>query len=163
MYCRNYWNYLYHCCLNGQRCAKEAVHPEHGLGFLCRLNFLDFLYSGFHPLSLKYNLMTQAGYNPTTTANQLSTLITNLVNAAPEALIVVAKIIPLGYSNTNYNSYIAKIPGVVQAHSSGHVIMVDMSTLPSSDIHGAGNVHPTDQGYADMASLWYGAIKSYLP
>ena len=101
--------------------------------------------------------------DPTTTANQLSTLITNLVNAAPDALIVVAKIIPLGYSNTNYNSYIAKIPGVVQAHSSNHVIMVDMSTLPTSDIRGNGNVHPTDQGYADMANLWYGAIKSYLP
>ena len=101
--------------------------------------------------------------DPTTTANQLSTLITNLVNAAPEALVVVAKIIPLGYSNTNYNSYITKIPDVVKAHSSGHVIMVDMSTLPSSDIRGNGNVHPTDQGYADMANLWYGAIKGYLP
>jgi lysophospholipase L1-like esterase len=101
--------------------------------------------------------------DPTTTANQLSTLITNLVNAAPDALIVVAKIVPLGYSNTNYNSYIAKIPGIVQARSSNHVIMVDMSTLPTSDIRGNGNVHPTDQGYADMANLWYGAIKSYLP
>jgi lysophospholipase L1-like esterase len=101
--------------------------------------------------------------DPTTTANQLSTLITNLVNAAPDALIVVAKIVPLGYSNTNYNSYIAKIPGVVQAHASNHVVMVDMSTLPTSDIRGNGDVHPTDQGYADMATLWYGAIKSYLP
>ena len=101
--------------------------------------------------------------DPTTTANQLSTLITNLVNALPDALIVVAKIIPLGYSNTNYTSYIAKIPGVVQSHTSGHVIMVDMSTLPTSDIRGSGNVHPTDQGYADMANLWYGAIKGVLP
>ncbi len=101
--------------------------------------------------------------DPTTAANQLSTLIDDLVKAAPDALIVVAKIVPLGYSNTNYNSYIAKIPGIVQAHASDHVIMVDMSTLPTSDIHGNGNVHPTDQGYADMASLWYGAIKSYLP
>ena len=101
--------------------------------------------------------------DPTTTANQLSTLITNLVNAAPDALIVVAKIIPLGYSNTNYNSYIAKIPDVVKAHTSGHVIMIDMSTLPTSDIRGSGNVHPTDKGYADMANLWYGAITGVLP
>ena len=103
--------------------------------------------------------------DPTTTANQLSTLITNLVNAAPDALIVVAKIIPLGYTNTNYNSYIGKIQDVVQAHTAKkeNVIMVDMSTLPTSDIRGSGNVHPTDQGYADMANLWYGAIKGYLP
>src|SRR4029079_2153293 len=80
--------------------------------------------------------------DPTTVANQLSTLITNLVNAAPDALIVVAKIVPLVYSNTNYTSYIGKIPGVVQAHSSNHVVMVDMSTLPTSHIRGTGNVTP---------------------
>ena len=55
--------------------------------------------------------------DPTTTANQLDTLMTNLVKAAPDALIVVAKIVPLGYSNTNYTSYIAKIPDVVKAHA----------------------------------------------
>ena len=103
--------------------------------------------------------------DPTTTANQLDTLVTNLVQAAPDALVVVAKIVPLGYSNTNYDQYIAKIPDVVKAHASKneHVVLVDMSTLPTSDIHGSGNVHPTDQGYADMASLWYGVIESYLP
>jgi lysophospholipase L1-like esterase len=95
--------------------------------------------------------------DPTTTANQLDTLVTNLVAAAPDALVVVAKIVPLGYSNTNYTSYIAKIPDVVKAHAAKNqnVIMVDMSTLPTSDIRGSGNVHPTDQGYADMANLWY--------
>jgi hypothetical protein len=41
--------------------------------------------------------------------------------------------------------------------------MVDMSKLPGSDIRGSGNVHPTDKGYADMADLWYGVIKNYLP
>jgi len=102
--------------------------------------------------------------DPTTTANQLDTLVTNLVAAAPNALIVVAKIVPLGYSNNNYTSYIAKIPGIVSAHAAKNqnVIMVDMSTLPGSDIRGSGDVHPTDQGYADMANLWYGAIKGLL-
>jgi lysophospholipase L1-like esterase len=103
--------------------------------------------------------------DPSTTANQLDTLVTNIVQAAPDALVVVAKIVPLGYSNTNYNQYIAKIPDVVKAHASKneHVVMVDMSTLPASDIRGNGNVHPTDKGYADMADLWYGVIKGYLP
>ena len=103
--------------------------------------------------------------NPTTTASQLDTLLTNIVQAAPDALVVVAKIVPLSYSNTNYDQYIAKIPDVVKAHASKneHVVMVDMSTLPVSDIHGNGNVHPTDKGYADMADLWYGVIKGYLP
>jgi lysophospholipase L1-like esterase len=103
--------------------------------------------------------------NPTTTANQLDALVTDLVQAAPDALVVVAKIVPLGYSNTTYDQYIAKIPDVVKAHTSKneHVVMIDMSTLPGSDIRGNGNVHPTDKGYADMADLWYGVIKGYLP
>ena len=103
--------------------------------------------------------------NPTTTASQLDTLVTNIVQAAPDALVVVAKIVPLGYSNTNYDQYIAKIPDIVKAHASKneHVVMVDMATLPGSDIRGNGNVHPTDKGYADMADLWYGVIKGYLP
>jgi len=103
--------------------------------------------------------------NPTTTASQLDTLVANVVQAAPEALVVVAKIVPLGYSNTNYDQYIAKIADVVKAHAdkNEHVVMLDMSKLPGSDIRGNGNVHPTDKGYADMADLWYGVIKGYLP
>jgi lysophospholipase L1-like esterase len=103
--------------------------------------------------------------DPTTTANQLDTLVSNLVEAAPNALIVVAKIVPLGYSNTNYTSYIAKIADVVKAHAAKNqnVVLVDMSTLPGADIRGSGNVHPTDKGYADMGDLWYGVIKGYLP
>jgi lysophospholipase L1-like esterase len=103
--------------------------------------------------------------DPTTASKQLDTLVTNLVAGAPDALIVVAKIVPLGYSNTNYTSYIAKIQDVVKTHAgkSENVIMVDMSTLPSSDIRGNGDVHPTDKGYADMGNLWYEAIKGYLP
>jgi lysophospholipase L1-like esterase len=103
--------------------------------------------------------------NPTTAANQLDTLVTNVVAGAPDALVVVAKIVPLGYSNSNYDQYIAKIPDVVKSHAdkNQHVVMVDMSKLPSSDIRGNGNVHPTDKGYADMGDLWYGVIKEYLP
>jgi lysophospholipase L1-like esterase len=101
--------------------------------------------------------------NPTTAASQLSTLLTNLVNAAPNALIVVAKIVPLGYNNSNYTTYVSKISDVVKTFDGKHVVLVDMSTLPSADIRGNGDVHPTDKGYADMANLWYGVIKGYLP
>jgi lysophospholipase L1-like esterase len=103
--------------------------------------------------------------DPTTTANQLKTLVGNIVAAAPDALVVVAKIVPLGYNNSNYTSYIAKIPDVVKSYADKgqNVIMVEMSTLPSSDIKGNGDVHPTAKGYSDMADLWYKAIKGYLP
>ncbi len=101
--------------------------------------------------------------DPTTTANQLDTLVSNLVAAAPDALIVVAKIVPLFYASTTYNNYVAKIPGIVSAHAAKnqHVIMVDMSTMPTSDL--GNGVHPSDQGYAYMGNLWYTTIKDYLP
>jgi hypothetical protein len=52
--------------------------------------------------------------------------VTNLVQAAPDALIVVAKIVPFGYCNTNYDQYVAKIPGIVKAHAdkNEHVVTV---------------------------------------
>jgi lysophospholipase L1-like esterase len=103
--------------------------------------------------------------DPTTIAKQLDTLISNLVQAAPDALIAVAKIVPLGYNENNWGPYTTQISDIVKSHSSKnqHVVLVDMSTLPSSDIKGSGDVHPTDKGYSDMANLWYGAIKTYLP
>ena len=101
--------------------------------------------------------------DPTTTANQLDTLVTNLVKAAPDALILVAKIIPLFYASTTYNNYVAKIPGIVSAHAAKneHVVMVDMTSFPSSDF--GNGVHPSDQGYVYMGNLWYQAIKGVLP
>jgi hypothetical protein len=60
---------------------------------------------------------------------------------------------------TTYNS---KVPTVVQAHAdkNEHVVVVDMSKLPTSQLTG---VHPNDQGYSYMANIWYEAIKAYLP
>jgi lysophospholipase L1-like esterase len=97
-----------------------------------------------------------------TTSDRLDSLITKIVGVAPDALIVVAKVIPLGYTSSDWDNYNAKIPTIVQAHAAKgqHTVMVDMSTLPTSQLNG---VHPTDQGYATMADIWYPAIKDVLP
>jgi len=97
-----------------------------------------------------------------TTSDRLDTELGRIVTAAPDALIVVAKLIPLGYTSSDWDNYNAKIPTIVQAHvaKGQHMLMVDMSTLPTSQLNG---VHPTDQGYATMANTWYAAIKSFLP
>ena len=101
--------------------------------------------------------------DPSTTASQLDTLVSDLVKAAPDALILVAKIIPLFYTSTTYNNYVAKIPGIVSAHAAKneHVVMVDMTSFPSTDF--GNGVHPSDQGYTYMANLWYQAITGFLP
>jgi hypothetical protein len=60
--------------------------------------------------------------------------------------------------------YNSKIPGIIQAHvaKSQHIIGVDMSKMPLSDLTTA-SVHPNDQGYAYMAGIWYAAINDLLP
>jgi lysophospholipase L1-like esterase len=97
-----------------------------------------------------------------TVADRLDKLLTKIVGVAPDALIVVAKVIPLGYTSSDWDTYNSKIPGLVQTHAGKgeHMIMVDMSKLPSNQLSG---VHPTDTGYATMASYWYDGIKAFLP
>ncbi len=98
-----------------------------------------------------------------TTSTRLDALLTTIVGVAPKALIVVAQITPVGYTSADLTSYNSKIPGIVQTHAGQgqHMISVDMSKMPTSDLS-SDNVHPNDQGYAYMATVWYAAIKGYL-
>ena len=98
-----------------------------------------------------------------TASTRLDALLGKIVAAAPNALIVVATLTPLGYSSADYNTYNSKIPGLVQARAAQgqHIVSVDMSKMPTSDL--GNGVHPSDQGYAYMANIWYPAISGLLP
>ncbi|MGE5783811.1 MAG: GDSL-type esterase/lipase family protein [Myxococcales bacterium] len=100
-----------------------------------------------------------------TMQDRLGTLIDKTVTAAPNALIVVATITPLSIGNyaSTINTYNGKIPDLVQKRASAgkHVVMVDMSKLPTNQL--ADGVHPNDAGYSYMADVWYAAIKDLLP
>jgi hypothetical protein len=94
--------------------------------------------------------------------DRLGTLIDHIVAAAPNALVVVAKIIPLPGKAAAVTTFNAAIPGVVKqrADAGKHVIVVDQfSALTSSDMD---QVHPFESGYEKMAVVWYNAIKPYL-
>jgi hypothetical protein len=98
-------------------------------------------------------------------STRLSSLLDKIVQAAPNALVVVAKLTPLGYTSTALTTYNSQIPGVIQSHvaKGQHIVGVDMSKMPVPADIGSDNVHPNDQGYAYMASIWYAAIKDLLP
>lgn len=102
--------------------------------------------------------------SPGMTANRLEGFLDKLVQAAPDALVVVAKITPVSYNSPDLDNYNAKIPAIVEARAAKghHVVTVDMSKMPRSGLAQDG-VHPNDQGYAFMADVWYEAIKDYLP
>jgi lysophospholipase L1-like esterase len=100
---------------------------------------------------------------PAGAPDRLGNLIDQIATGLPDALIVVAKIIPLSMSASEVTAYNNAIPGVVeQKKGEGkHVIMVDMNTgFPAG---GMDNVHPYQSGYEWMGDKWYATIGSLFP
>lgn len=95
-------------------------------------------------------------------ADRLEVLLDKIARNAPNALIVLAQITPLGSSNSAVTAYNAKIPAIIQAHAAKgqHIIGVDMSKLPTSNL--SDGTHPNDRGYEYMASVWFAAIQDLL-
>jgi len=113
---------------------------------------------------------TNDGYassGQSTMPDRLGKLIDKIVAAAPDALVVVAKITPL--SNTSWQAtlktYNDAIPGVIKtrADAGKHVIGADMNTGFTSAMLSSDGVHPQKTGYDFMGDQWYSVIKSYLP
>lgn len=94
---------------------------------------------------------------------RLSTLLDQIITGLPNALICVAKIIPLQMSAAAVTTYNNAIPGVVaQKVAQGkHVIVVDLNTgFPANEMD---TVHPLQSGYGWMADKWYATIGSLFP
>jgi GDSL-like lipase/acylhydrolase family protein len=103
---------------------------------------------------------------------QLASLIDQITTGAPDALVVVAQITPLGgqFPNNGVDEYNAAIPGIVQQRvdAGKHLIVVDQFTRIASTPNFVAqllpdNIHPNAAGYAIMGENWYGAIETFLP
>jgi lysophospholipase L1-like esterase len=98
----------------------------------------------------------------------LKGLLDKLFTNAPNALVVAAQIIPLGYDPNNavIKAYNQALPGIVQERAAAgkHIALVDMNTGYSvATMFGSDNIHPNTAGYKLMADRWYAAIESLLP
>lgn len=91
--------------------------------------------------------------------NRLGSLIDDILCKCPNTTLIVAQIISASNSGTEsrIKTYNAAIPGVVaDRRARGFKIMtVDMSSMDTW----ADGLHPTDDGYNEMASWWYEAIQ----
>jgi len=106
-------------------------------------------------------------FSATQTLGDLTGLIDSLITNAPDALLVVAQIIPLGYGdNKATQDYNKGIPALVQQRASAgkHIILVNQyDGFTASSMIGSDLVHPNHAGYQAMANKWYAAIGPLLP
>jgi len=109
-----------------------------------------------------------ASSGQSTMPDRLGTLMDKIIAAAPDALLVVAKITPLSNSswNATIKTYNDAIPAQVQSRVSKgkHVMLADMNTgFTSSSMLSSDGVHPNQTGYNFMGDQWYSVIGSLLP
>lgn len=102
---------------------------------------------------------------------RLGKLIDSIIGALPNALVIVAQIIPSQDDalNGRIQTYNAAIPAVVQARSNAgkHLLLVNMyPALASNPNYKTALLndtwHPNAAGYAQMAQVWYGALGPLL-
>jgi len=103
-----------------------------------------------------------SGGSASANATLLGSFLDSVIKACPDALLVVAKIIPFNGSEKGFND---AIPAVVEARvkQGAHIIMVDQTAGFDAKKDIGDGVHPNESGYTKMAAVWYAAIKDYLP
>jgi lysophospholipase L1-like esterase len=100
---------------------------------------------------------------PTGAPDRLADLLDEILELAPDALLVVAQLTPFPAQDGQVQTYNAAIPALVEqrADAGEHIVLVDMySDFPESLI--GDGVHPNAEGYALMADRWYAAIDEHL-
>lgn len=103
--------------------------------------------------------------------NRLGLLVDRIIMNAPNALIVVAQIVPTTDDGENgrVQSYNGGIPALVKmrADAGKHVTMVDMYGAFTKNAsykteYMNDKLHPKDPGYVVMANTWYDKIGGLL-
>lgn len=104
--------------------------------------------------------------HPELATARLSHLIDLIMTTLPNAILIVAQIIPITRNaelNAEVINYNADIPGIVRAKVARgkHVQYVDMYHAVSPDML-PDQIHPNDAGYDQMAKVWLRALLPLL-
>jgi GDSL-like lipase/acylhydrolase family protein len=106
------------------------------------------------------------GSDPSGAPARLSTLVDYLTTNFPNALVVIAKIIPYPSQTSNTNLINQSVAAMVQSKVTAgkHVIVADLNTgFTTSSMLAGDGIHPNQKGYDWMGDTWYSAISGYLP
>ena len=103
---------------------------------------------------------------------RLGNLIDDITARAPNALLILATIIPIANDGTNQKvqAYNAALPGLVNTRATAgkHVVLLDNYAAFSKDSSYRttlmyDNLHPNDAGYVVLGRAMYDAIHAALP
>lgn len=139
---------------------------------------IDFLNNANPGKALPHIVTLMIGTNDTdlqidlaNAPNRLGLLLDRISTTAPNALIVVAQIVPTtdDGQNPRVQTFNAAIPGLVQSRADAgkHITMVDMYSAFTKNPnfkteYMTDKLHPKDAGYVVMANTWYDKIGSLL-
>jgi lysophospholipase L1-like esterase len=134
----------------------------------------DTAISSQHPHIVLLSIGTNdinGNINVSTAPTRLGQLLDEIIADAPNALVVVASIIPIkGDSSQRIQTYNATIPGLVSTRAAAgkHIVFIDNYAAFVKDANWASsqmadNLHPNDAGYAVLGRGFYGAIAALLP
>jgi len=98
--------------------------------------------------------------------NRLRALVDTMTSTAPEALVVLASLVPVDdvQDQLAMDAFNAEVPVIVEenVNAGKHVVFADMaSALDVADL--ADGVHPTAAGYDKMATVWFDIVATMLP
>ncbi|HET9957505.1 MAG TPA: SGNH/GDSL hydrolase family protein [Polyangiaceae bacterium] len=105
------------------------------------------------------------GSSPSGAPGRLSALVDLITSTYPNALLVVAKIVPYPAQAANVKLINDSIPALVTKNQMAgkHVIMVDCFTgFTTSSMLSSDSIHPNKTGYDFMGDQFYAAVASYL-
>ncbi|KAL6154173.1 hypothetical protein ACJBU6_07455 [Exserohilum turcicum] len=93
---------------------------------------------------------------------RLGLLIDDVLKAVPNAVVIVAKIIPSKKSglSATIKTFNNALPAIVaaRANQGSKVSLVDMNVLSLNEL--SDDLHPSAAGYARMGDIWYAGIKA---
>lgn len=119
------------------------------------------IHAGTNDMNPDPSISTE-GNDPTGASQRLGALIDQVIEACPDATILVAMIINTcdDTQEPQTQQYQALIPGVVQQRSDNgsHVLAVDFTTFSTSNLHTDDCIHPTNAGYQLFGDYWYDFI-----
>jgi lysophospholipase L1-like esterase len=125
------------------------------------------LHIGTNDVLQDYYLLGDPDLGIPNVIERLDDLVTRVAVASPETYVVVAQLVPItnnDVQDAKVRAFNAEIPALVarQQALGRRVSMVDMYTPLLPYPHPDG-VHPSQEGYAAMAEVWYAALQALGP